>query len=50
MPEKEFKSNYEYTCDKCGQPTKPQTPYYLRKGKKGFERVHKECPKPVERG
>jgi len=44
MAEKEYRSNYENVCADCGQPIKPQTPYLLRKGQNGFERVHVECP------
>lgn len=42
--EEVYRSNYENTCADCGHPIKPQVPYHLRKGEKGFERVHNECP------
>jgi DNA-directed RNA polymerase subunit RPC12/RpoP len=49
---KQYRSNYEYKCAKCGQPIKPRTPYLLRKryenfhGEKviAFDREHLECP------
>ena len=50
---REHRSAYEWQCDKCGKPIKPQTPYYLQKyymiykGERitAFKRIHVECPK-----
>ena len=49
---KTYRSNYEFTCDKCKQPIKPQTPYRYEKyytdykGKRvtALWRFHVKCP------
>jgi DNA-directed RNA polymerase subunit RPC12/RpoP len=49
---KQYRSNYEYKCVKCGQSIKPRTPYILHKKYENFrgervlilERIHIKCP------
>jgi hypothetical protein len=46
-----YRSNYEFKCSKCGQPIKPQSPYYIEQklitvaGDRipDIRRVHVEC-------
>jgi hypothetical protein len=47
-----MRSNYEHTCDKCGQPIKPQTDYDIERRYENFrgqrimrvKRIHRDCP------
>ena len=51
-----YQSNYEYRCDKCGQPINPRTDYHVRRravvwhGHRitEFYRTHVACPQKVE--
>ena len=50
MEPKVYRSNYEYKCQKCPYPIKPQTGYYIKKikAKDGTLipwRYHVDCPK-----
>jgi hypothetical protein len=49
---RDYRSNYRFICEECGQPIQPQTPYFISRryenfrGQRitAFDRVHVKCP------